>query len=173
MIRPLSLVALAAATLVTAPTAVAQTDRGRADMTSPSQLGVTATTPSRMERSRREMNRGRTSTWLVNMTPSQTRTYAERALRRGGFICAVAEAVTVGQTNEGAPLVEVDCVDGGGLVIADTDPVMAVDCLDLIPGSALTRETRLDACRLPANVASVAADRNSPGPRQAGGAAQP
>lgn len=162
MIRSLTLVAFTAASLATAPVAMAQTERGRADMTSPSQLGVTATTPSRMERSRREMNRGRNSSWRVNMTPSQTHSYAEDVLRRAGFICQIAEAVTVGQTNEGAPLVEVDCVDGGGLVIADTDPIMAADCLDLVPGSAVTRETRLEACRLPANVAAVAADRSSP-----------
>lgn len=163
MIRSLTLVAFTAASFVTAPVAMAQTDRGRMDITSPGQLGVAATTPSRMERSRREMNRGLNATWRQNMTPSQTHSYAEAALRRGGFVCAVADAITVGQTTEGAPVVEVDCVDGGGLIIANTEPVMAADCLDLVAGSQATRETGLDACRIPANVASVAADRSSPG----------
>jgi hypothetical protein len=161
LIRSLTLIAFTTASLVAAPVAVAQDARGRPDLTNPGQLGVTATTPSRMDRSRREMNRGRNPTWRLNMTPAQLLTYAENTVAGAGFECRVTDVVLVGQTIEGAPLVEVDCARGGGLVIADTDPVMAADCLDLGPDTGLTMSAgaRLDACRLPGNVASVNAER--------------
>jgi hypothetical protein len=163
MIRPVSILIAASIALVSAPAAGPAAAQDRSNATNPGQFGVVATTPSRMERSRREMNRGREQIWDPNMSASQTRTYAERALRRAGFECEVADAVLVAQTRDGTPLVEVDCAEGGGLVIADTEPMMATDCLDLAPGVGMeTNGTgRVEACRLPANVASVAAERQS------------
>jgi len=163
MIRPVSILIAASIAFVVAPAARPALAQDRPNATNPGQFGVTATTPSRMDRSRREMNRGREQIWDPNMSASQTRTYAERALRRGGFDCEVADAVLVAQTRDGTPRVEVDCAEGGGLVIADTEPMMATDCLDLAPGVGMeTNGTgRVEACRLPANVASVAAERQS------------
>ena len=163
MIRPVSILIAASIAFVVAPAARPALAQDRPNATNPGQFGVTATTPSRMDRSRREMNRGREQIWDPNMSASQTRTYAERALRRGGFDCEVADAVLLAQARDGTPLVEVDCAQGGGLVIADTEPMMATDCLDLAPGVGMeTNGTgRVEACRLPANVASVAAERQS------------
>jgi hypothetical protein len=163
MIRPVSILIAASIAFVVAPAARPALAQDRPNATNPGQFGVTATTPSRMDRSRREMNRGREQIWDPNMSASQTRTYAERALRRGGFDCEVADAVLLAQARDGTPLVEVDCAQGGGLVIADTEPMMATDCLDLAPGVGMeTSGTgRVEACRLPANVASVAAERQS------------
>lgn len=161
MIRSLTLIAFTAASLGVAPLAVAQERNGTA--ITPHDLGVTATSPSRMDRSRREMNRGRATQWRVNMTPSQIRSYAESTLAYAGFVCEVSDAIVVGQTTDGVPLAEVDCADGGGLLIADTQPVMATDCLDLgAEGGIAVREgPRVAECRLPGNVASVAAERES------------
>lgn len=130
---------------------------------SPGQLGITATTPSRIAASSREMNRGRRTTFHANMTPTMAKTYAEQALHRAGYRCEVAESVVIGQTRDGAPLVEVDCSNGGGLVIADSNPIVASDCLDLSPEDALSGRNSLliDACRLPGNVSSVAATRDA------------
>lgn len=150
--------ALAGALLAALP-AAAQSDR----VTSPGQLGILATTPSRIEGSSREMNRGIRPVWRANMTPSMAKTYAEEAMGRAGFACEVAEAVVIGQTRDSAPLVEVDCANGGGLVIADSNPIVASDCLDLTPATAVTglRSLRIESCTLPANVASVTAEREA------------
>ena len=159
--------ALAGALLIALPVAaqdpVGVGLAGDARIYSPGQLGINATTPSRIASSNREMNRGLRSTFHVNMTPTMARNYAELALGRAGFRCEVAESVVVGQTRDGAPLVEVDCANGGGLVIADSNPIVASDCLDLSPEDAVTgrNSLRIEGCRLPANVSSVAATRDA------------
>ena len=150
----LTLVAVVAA-LAAAP-AAAQDTGGSVELYGPGQLGVVATTPSRLDRSRREMNRSRNARWNVTLTPSQARAEAEVAIRRAGFRCAVADALHVARTATGEPLIEVDCTQGGGLIIADGNPIQVVDCLDVAPG-----DPRIPACQLPANVASVAAERQS------------
>lgn len=124
--------------------------------------GIRATTPSRMERSRREMNRGREQVWQANMTPSQIHGYAESALRRGGFRCTIAEAIMIAQLSDGTPIVEVACQGTGGLIIADTNPLQATDCLDLTVdgGFDAGNRGRIGSCTLPSNVASVAATQN-------------
>jgi hypothetical protein len=163
MIRPVSILIAASIAIVSAPVAWPAAAQDRSEATNPGQFGLMATTPSRMDRSRREMNRGREQVWDPNMSASQTRSYAQRALRRGGFDCEVADAVLVAQARDGTPLVEVDCAQGGGLVIADTEPMMATDCLDLVPGAGMETNSTgpVEACRLPGNVASVAAERQS------------
>lgn len=134
---------------------------------SPGQLGINATTPSRIGASRREMNRGRAAAWRANMTPTMARNYAEQAIARAGFRCEVGESVVLGQTRDGAPLVEVDCLNGGGLVIADSNPIVASDCLDLSPNEAVVGRAsiRIESCRLPANVAAVNATRAAEAPQ--------
>ena len=165
MIRPVPILVAASIAFVAAHAAAPVVAQDRPNASAPGQFGVAATTPSRMDRSRREMNRGREQVWQENMTPAQTRTYAERALRRSGFACQVADAVVVAQARDGTPLVEIDCIEGGGLIIADTQPMMATDCLDLGPGAGLETVDAgpIEACRLPANVASVSAERQSAG----------
>lgn len=157
--RALSLITLSAALLAVSPV----TAQDNPYTSNPAQLGIVATTPSRIEGSRREMNRGRDQVWRANMTPSQLHSYAQHALGRGGFVCSIAETALVGQTRDGAPIVEVDCADGGGLIIADTDPIVATDCLDLSPETAVIgrERSRVESCRLPANIASVAAERDA------------
>lgn len=137
-------------------------DRASGDVgiRSPGDMGVVAVTPSRIDRSSREMNRG-LGQRRRELTPAQARAEAEAALRYGGFTCTVAEAVVVGRAATGEPLIEVDCVEGGGLIIADSRPLEATDCLDIAPdaGDADRGQSTVTACRLPANVASVASER--------------
>jgi hypothetical protein len=101
-----------------------------------------------MPGSREEMNRGRNSA----IAPSVQEQAAD-AVVRAGLVCAVAEAAVIGRTRDGGPLIEIDCVEGGGVIIADTDPLQVVDCLDLAPdtGQAGRRQRIVSACTLPGN----------------------
>lgn len=116
---------------------------------SPAQFGVTAETPSRIAGSREEMNRGRNTA----IGPSVQEQAAD-AVARAGLVCAVAEAVVIGRTRDGGPLIEIDCAEGGGVIIADSDPLQVTDCLDLAPdtGQAGRRQRVVTACQLPGNV---------------------
>lgn len=114
--------------------------------------GLVATTPSRLDRSRREMNRGRNPSWQANPTPALLRRATENALRDGGFRCTIAELDMVSQLRDGTPVVEVACEENGGLVIANSNPIQATDCFDLADGQGA-----LGPCRLPKNVAMIAA----------------
>ena len=116
---------------------------------SPAQFGVTAETPSRMDGSRREMNRGRNEP-----ITRPVREQAVDAVARAGLICTVAEAAVVGRTRNGGPLIEIDCIEGGGVIIADSDPLQITDCLDLAPdtGQAGRRQRIVTACTLPGNL---------------------
>lgn len=128
---------------------------------SPSKLTILATTPSRIRSSRREMNRGRTTPFAVRMSEWETRRYADDLVDRAGFHCSVADALVVGRTAESMPVIEVYCGEGGGLVIADALPIQATDCLDFAPIEGEPPDDVIAACRLPANVALVAATRQS------------
>ena len=116
---------------------------------SPAQFGEVAETPSRIAGSREEMNRGRN----VPAGPS-ARTLAEGAVGRAGLVCTGAEAAVIGRTRDGGPLIEIDCVEGGGVIIADSDPLQVTDCLDLAPdaGQAGRRQRIVTACTLPGNL---------------------
>lgn len=115
---------------------------------SPTQFGVVAETPSRLAGSREEMNRGRN----IPMGAS-VQDQAADAVARAGLVCVVAEAAVIGRTRDGGPLIEIDCVEGGGVIIADSDPLQVTDCLDLAPdtGQAGRRQRIVTACRLPGN----------------------
>lgn len=140
-------------------------DRHGMDANAGGRMGLDPTTPSRIRSSRREMNRGRRggdNGFERNMSASQTRDYAERVIRRAGFICSVLDAQVVAQSNARAPLVEVDCQQGGGLILADTTPIQATDCLDIPEaGIEIGYYTGVAQCRLPGNVASVALARGT------------
>ena len=137
-------------------TSAGRPNRGLEVTRSPAAFGIDATTPSRIASSRREMNRGLRGGdggFRMDMTPLQTREYAERVIRRGGFICDVVDAAVVARSDASAPLVEVSCGGGGGLVVADTTPLQWTDCLNIpAEGIAVTRNSTLPACRLPGNV---------------------
>lgn len=167
MMRALTLIAMATASLTSAP-ALAQEGGnprggpiGGSGDTGNAVLGfdtrssaILATSPSRMPRSRREMNRGLEATWASNPTPTQIRSATERAILRGGLHCTIADLTMVAQLRDGTPLVEVACEEDGGLVIADSTPIRVADCFDLASGDAA-----LEPCRLPQNVARVAGAR--------------
>jgi hypothetical protein len=116
---------------------------------SPTQFGVVAGTPSRIEGSREEMNRGR-NTGADGSVQDQ----AADAVARAGLVCTVAEAAVIGRTRDGGPLIEIDCVEGGGVIIADSNPLQVTDCLDLAPdtGQAGRRQRIVSACTLPGNL---------------------
>lgn len=115
---------------------------------SPAQFGVEAETPSRIAGSREEMNRGR-NTPVVR----PARDLAVDAVTRAGLTCSVIEAAIIGRTRDGGPLIEIDCAEGGGVIIADSDPLQVTDCLDLAPdtGQAGRRQRVVTACSLPGN----------------------
>ena len=116
---------------------------------SPAQFGVTAETPSRIAGSREEMNRGRNT-----VVGASAQDQAADAVARAGLVCAVAEAAIIGRTRGGGPLIEIDCVEGGGVIIADSEPLQVTDCLDLAPdtGQAGRRQRIVTACTLPGNL---------------------
>ena len=115
---------------------------------SPAQFGEVAETPSRIPGSRDEMNRGRNTA-----VTSSVQDQAADAVARAGLVCAVAEAAVIGRTRDGGSLIEIDCVEGGGVIIADSDPLQVTDCLDLAPdtGQAGRRQRIVTACTLPGN----------------------
>ncbi len=116
---------------------------------SPAQFGEVAETPSRIAGSRDEMNRGRNTA-----VTSSVQDQATDAVARAGLVCAVAEAAIIGRTRDGGSLIEIDCVEGGGVIIADSDPLQVTDCLDLAPdtGQAGRRQRIVTACTLPGNL---------------------
>lgn len=115
---------------------------------SPAQFGEVAGTPSRIAGSREEMNLGR-DTAITSSVQDQ----AADAVARAGLVCAVADAAVIGRTRDGGSLIEIDCVEGGGVIIADSDPLQVTDCLDLAPdtGQAGRRQRIVTACQLPGN----------------------
>ena len=128
----------------------------------PSDAGIISTTPSRISSSRREMNRGRETSFQVRMSPRQARLHARELVGRADILCDVAEAEIVAYTEDNIPLMEIDCTEGGGIVIADTLPIQAMDCLDLaMPEEQATQAGYALTCRLPGNVAVVNAARQS------------
>lgn len=120
---------------------------------SPGQYGVTAQTPSRMAASRDAMNEGRNVPMEPRPNAAAVRERAAAAVARAGLVCSIVEAAVIGRARDGGPLIEIDCVEGGGVIIADTDPIQVVDCLDLAPdaGQAGRRQRVVSACRLPGN----------------------
>lgn len=161
--RALTLTALIAGSLLATSTVAQETilrvpDSGEVPGAGISEIngrtsGLVSTTPSRLTRSRNEMNRGRNPSWAANPTPSQLRAETERALRNGGLHCTIAELDMVSQLRDGTPVVEVACVENGGLVIANSNPIQVNDCFDLADGTGA-----VGPCRLPKNVALVAAN---------------
>ncbi|MDP2118041.1 MAG: hypothetical protein Q8J71_11660 [Brevundimonas sp.] len=120
---------------------------------SPGQYGLTAETPSRMAASREAMNEGRNEPATPRPNTAAVRERAVAAVARAGLVCTIVEAAVIGRARDGGPLIEIDCVEGGGVIIADTDPIQVVDCLDLAPdaGQAGRRQRVVSACRLPGN----------------------
>lgn len=136
---------------------------GSGEIRSASAFGRDAVTPSRIVSSRIEMNRGRTGV-AASLSTADVRHQAESAVARVGAVCSILEARPVGRTRSGRPLIEVDCAEGGGMIVADDETVTAVDCLDLAPdgGQGDRRRRVISQCVLPANVAAVAAEAQSP-----------
>ena len=123
-------------------------------------FGIDATTPSRIASSRREMNRhliGGDRGFSMDMNRRETLEYAERVIRRGGFQCTVLDAAIVARSSASAPFVEVNCSEGGGLVLSDTSPMQWTDCLDIPEdGYEISQNNIVRRCSLPGNVAALA-----------------
>lgn len=109
------------------------------------------------------MNRGRNAAAQPSLSTADVRHQAESAVSRVGAVCTILDAVPVGRSRSGRPLIEVDCAEGGGMIVADDDTATAVDCLDLAPdtGQSDRRRRVVSQCVLPANVAAVAAEPHS------------
>lgn len=130
-------------------------------LTNPHDAAVMATTPTRIRSSRREMNRGRRSPTEVHMSARQARQHARDLIQRAEIQCDVAEAMLIAVTEGNIPVVEVDCANSGGLVIADTQPIQATDCLDFGMSDPFANDEPFLTCQLPGNVAMLNAARQS------------
>lgn len=158
---PVLFLALAMTSPVTAQDGGVSTGGG--EIRDGSAFGRDATTPSRIASSRIEMNRGRHTGQPQSLTTADVRRQAETAVDRAGFVCTVLEASPIGRTRSGRPLIEIDCAEGAGMVVADDEPVTAVDCLDLAPDAGQGGRNRrvVTQCTLPANLAAIAAEPQS------------
>lgn len=121
----------------------------------PHDVAVTANTPTRLRSSRREMNRGRRIPVERHMSARQARQHARDLIQRADIQCDVAEAMMIAVTNGNIPVVEVDCADSGGLVITDTLPIQATDCLDFSMADPTADDAPFLRCQLPGNVAML------------------
>ena len=130
-------------------------------LTNPHDAAAMAATPTRIRSSRREMNRGRRSPTEVHMSARQARQHARDLIQRAEIQCEVAEAMLIAVTEGNIPVVEVDCADSGGLVIADTLPIQATDCLDFGMSDPSANDEPFLTCQLPGNVAMLNAARQS------------
>lgn len=131
-------------------------------LANPSEVGLLSTTPSRIPSSRREMNRGRNSPFEVGMSARRARIHARDLVERADLRCEVDDAKVVAFTSDHVAVVEVDCREGG-LVIVDDLPIQATDCLDLAAVEPDAADNRFYlTCQLPGNVTRVAAARQSP-----------
>lgn len=169
----MKLIALSVAGLLAlaATPAAAQISSGRSDegpgnsrrdvLGMPSDVGILSSTPSRIPRSRREMNRGRASPFALRMSPRDARVYADQVIQQAELQCDIDDAMLVARTPDNTPVVEVACAEGGGLLVVDTLPIQVSDCLDLLPATDSSGEDALLTCQLPANVARVNAARQS------------
>lgn len=154
-----ALIALTTACLIAVPVfaAAPQSDPREPEglrIYSPGQFGLEAGTPSRIDSSRREMNYGRNGDMPLSPGSDAVNGRAASLVTRAGLVCSVVEAAVVGRTRGGGDLFEVDCAEGGGVIVADGDPVQVIDCLDLAPdtGQATGRRQRvISACRLSGN----------------------
>jgi len=121
----------------------------------PHDVAGVANTPSRIRRSHREMNRDRPIPVERHMSARQARQHARDLIQRADIQCEVAEAMMVAVTSGNIPVVEVDCADSGGLVITDTLPIQATDCLDFSMPDPSGDDAPYLRCQLPGNVAML------------------
>lgn len=129
------------------PDPPAGTRGGSAEGMAVGNSGILATTPSRMQRSRTEMNRGRDPVWRLSPTPSMVRTYARRSLERTNIQCTVNDVRLVTHFADQSPIVEVACNEGLGLMISDTEPSEVASCRVMETGNGV-----LGPCKLGRNV---------------------
>lgn len=104
----------------------------------PGQLGSTSGIPTRMDRSRREMNRGRPDTAIMDSLPEEPAAIidaAQTALNRARKRCRVVEAVVLGRDTDNAPVFEAACERGPGYLVVAGTPPRAVECAEAAEGT--------------------------------------
>lgn len=133
------------------------------NIASPNQMGIVATSPSRMSASRREMNAGRTNPRAVADLPDDPAIILEEAqiqADRADAVCDVTEAAVVGAARENMPIFEAVCSQGTGYIIVSGAYPQAVDCALLADGTGDRRRDRdmvvINECRLPGNQMTLA-----------------
>lgn len=149
---------LFAAGVVLASPAAAQEgnigDPGDSTIHAPGDIGAVAMTPSRLERSRIEMNRGRPPLGAsASLGRSAALGRAASLVARAGLVCEVIDAAVVGRSRTGEAVIEIDCARGGGVIAVEGDPVQVTDCLDLAPDTGQGGRGRrvIAGCVLPGN----------------------
>jgi hypothetical protein len=124
----------------------------------PGQLGTAASTATRLDRTRREMNRGRPDNTVLDPFPTDPAVIIDRAqtaLNRARTGCQVVNAAVMGLSIDNAVVYEAACAAGPGyLVVASIRPE-AVECGALAEGTDHS-DRDVDAnvvsrCMLPGN----------------------
>ena len=164
MLRFVLAAALTAAALFAANAATAQgrnggnPDHDGVIIYSPGQAGLLATTPSRIESSRREMIRAQYSAGDNPSFPSDPviiRREAQAAMDRSPERCQVIEADIVGVGANNTPIFETTCSSGVGFVVLSDRRRMAIECAALAAATEQRRAARdmlvVSECRLPGN----------------------
>lgn len=136
---------------------------GGVNIYSPGQLGIAATTPSRMESTRREANRGRVNPRSVADLPDDPAVILEEAqgaMQRAQVPCRVTEASVVGRARENMPIFETVCAEGTGYIVINEAYAQAVDCALLADGVGDRRADyemiTISECALPGNQMTLA-----------------
>lgn len=159
----LTLAAGLAAGVATAQTPPGDDPRARlVTIYGPGQLGTVASTATRLDRTRREMNRGRPDNAIRDPLPTDPAVIlgnAQAALNRARTGCQVVDAEVIGLSIDDDVVYEAACGSGPGyLVIASLRPV-AVECGALAEGAGHSdRDVDADVvnrCLLPGNQQSL------------------
>lgn len=124
----------------------------------PAAMRTVASTPSRIDSSSREMNRGRPLLQRadpISNDPAVWMRSAQAALSGAGRSCQVTEAIVVGRDLEHKAVYEAACADGPGFVVVDRRHPIAVPCAELVSGQG-RRDLDVDfvaveQCRLRSN----------------------
>lgn len=169
MLRSMLAAALAVATMFTAGAASAQgtspppinggiENSDGVIIYSPGQAGLLATTPSRIESSRREMNRAQYRVGdnpRFPTDPGIIRGEAQAAMDRSPERCQVTDATIVGVGAGNTPIFETVCSHGVGFVVLSDRRRVAIECAALAAATADRRADRdmlvVSECRMAGN----------------------
>lgn len=165
--RVIAILGACAALLLPAGVAQAQSgpgvqQQGAGQTWNPHTIGAVAETPSRMERSRAQMNAGRERRRNMDELPEDLAVIMAETqvlMERSGQPCEVTDAMVVGRGARNRPVYEAVCSDGMGYVVADNAYPEPIECGALAEGTGhrdrLPDGVVVNECALPGNEMTV------------------